>query len=65
MRRVMVALATAIGVVAGFLASGAQAINGCRGHSTQADCTAEKLCTWSTEKNKCSPVRATPQSARG
>jgi hypothetical protein len=57
MCKVTITLATVVGVVAGFLASSVQAANGCKGHSTYADCSAEKVCNWNVAKNKCKPVK--------
>jgi hypothetical protein len=57
MRKVTITLATVVGVVAGFLASSVQAANGCKGHLTNADCSAEKVCNWDVAKNKCKPVK--------
>jgi hypothetical protein len=58
MRKLNLALAaTAAIVIAGFLASSAQAANPCKAHSDQASCSADKACAWDTTKNKCKQAK--------
>ncbi len=56
MRTASLALAAAI-MVAGFFASSAWAAdNPCKAHKAQADCTADKVCSWDAAKSKCKKV---------
>jgi hypothetical protein len=67
MRKVAIAFAATIALlVTGVLAWNAQAADQggatkppkpCKPHTTQADCSADKACTWDTTKNKCMQVK--------
>jgi hypothetical protein len=39
-----------------FIVNAQAAENPCQVHTTQADCAADKACTWSATKNHCKPA---------
>lgn len=54
MRKVSLLAAAALIVAAGAFATAAQAKeNACKAHKTQAECTADKACSWNAPKNTC------------
>jgi len=56
MRKVSLLTAAALIVAAGSFVTTAQAKdkpNACKAHKTQAECTADKACSWNAPKNAC------------